>query len=87
MPLIFAIDAKIMVYGAKFARKIAQTAPLSEYIESFWDPSEDTQSDDEYLAYVKNYAHVRTSSLVTRFHSHHFGLGFLASYWHRIFRL
>jgi len=55
------LDAKILVNAVKFARKIAQTAPLSQYIESLWDPSEAVQSDEQYLTYVKTFIRVRIS--------------------------
>jgi len=56
-----------MAYGSKFARKIAQTAPLAQYIESFWDPSAAVQSDEDYLAYVKTFVTVRTSFFAASF--------------------
>ena len=64
---LFALDTKILVDGVKFARKIAQTAPLSQYIESLWDPSEAIQSEEEYLTYVKTFTTVRTSFFTTIF--------------------
>ncbi|MGA7983768.1 MAG: GMC family oxidoreductase N-terminal domain-containing protein [Burkholderiales bacterium] len=46
-------DRRMMVEGLKFARRLANTAPLSGYVAGEFQPGERVQSDDEWLAFCR----------------------------------
>ena len=49
-------DRRVTVAGMRLARKIAETAPLSDLIESEFIPGPDVQSDEEMVAAARQHA-------------------------------
>jgi choline dehydrogenase len=48
-------DRRVMVEGLKMARRICTTAPLSEYVEAEFQPGIGVKSDQDWLAYCREY--------------------------------
>jgi choline dehydrogenase len=48
-------DRRVMVDGLKLVRRIVNTAPLREYVSAEELPGAKVQSDDELLAFVREY--------------------------------
>jgi len=48
-------DRRVMVDGVKFVRRIARTAPLREYVVGEELPGAKVQSDEDLLAFVRQY--------------------------------
>jgi len=46
-------DQQAAIAGLRFGRKIAQTAPMSNYVEYELSPGKEVQSDDELIAYCR----------------------------------
>ena len=49
------LDRRTLVDGLKLARRIAAQAPMRRYIESEYLPGDQAQSDDDLLAYARQY--------------------------------
>jgi len=47
-------DVRVMLEAAKLARKITVTAPFSDYIEEEVSPGAKTQTDDDFLGYLRS---------------------------------
>jgi choline dehydrogenase len=48
-------DRRVMIEGVRFVRKIAAAKPLADYIAAEESPGPRVQSDDELLAYLRDY--------------------------------
>jgi choline dehydrogenase len=48
-------DRRVMVEGLKMARRICTMAPLSEYVEAEFQPGIGVKSDQDWLAYCREY--------------------------------
>jgi choline dehydrogenase len=48
-------DRRMMVEGLKIARRICTTKPLSDYAEAEFQPGPKVQSDEDWLAYCRQY--------------------------------
>ena len=46
-------DRRMMVAGLKFARRLVNTPPLAGYVAGEFQPGEQVQSDDEWLAFCR----------------------------------
>lgn len=49
-------DQRSTVAAVKFARRVAQTAPLARYMKREFRPGEEVRSDDEILDFCRNHA-------------------------------
>jgi choline dehydrogenase len=47
-------DVRVMLEAAKLARKIAVTRPFADYIEEEMAPGKATQTDDDFLGYLRS---------------------------------
>jgi choline dehydrogenase len=48
-------DRRMMVEGLKFARRICTTKPLADYAEEEFQPGAKVKSDEDWLAYCRDY--------------------------------
>ena len=48
-------DRRMMVEGLKIARRICTTKPLSDYAEAEFQPGDKVKSDEDWLAYCREY--------------------------------
>ncbi len=48
-------DRRTTVAAVKFARKVAATAPLGQYVKREFRPGQDVQTDDEILEFCRQY--------------------------------
>ena len=50
------LDRRTTIAGVKFAQRVANTAPMKQYMKRSYRPTPDIQSDEEILAFCRQYA-------------------------------